>query len=152
MQRHTIQPRPDWQAKVESQGFAFHTTDAGQPYWDESAYYQFTAREVDVLEAATYALDEMCLAAVDHVVATDRWADFDVPAAYVPWVKRSWDREELTVVGRFDLAFDGSGPPKLLEYNADTPTSLLEAAVRPVVLDEGTSGPAATSSTRSTSG
>ena len=31
--------------------------------------------------------------------------------------------------GRFDLAYDGVNPPKLLEYNADTPTSLLEAAV-----------------------
>ena len=35
----------------------------------------------------------------------------------------------LSLDGRFDLAFDGVGPPKLLEYNADTPTSLLEAAV-----------------------
>src|SRR6185369_17025067 len=26
-------------------------------------------------------------------------------------------------------AFDGNGPPKLLEYNADTPTALLEASV-----------------------
>ena len=34
-----------------------------------------------------------------------------------------------TLFGRFDLAYDGSGPPKLLEYNADTPTALLEAAV-----------------------
>ena len=34
-----------------------------------------------------------------------------------------------TIYGRFDLAFDGKGPPKLLEYNADTPTALLEAAV-----------------------
>jgi glutathionylspermidine synthase len=31
--------------------------------------------------------------------------------------------------GRFDVLYDGSSPPKLLEYNADTPTSLLEAAV-----------------------
>lgn len=31
--------------------------------------------------------------------------------------------------GRFDLAYDGASPPKLLEYNADTPTALIEAAV-----------------------
>ncbi len=29
----------------------------------------------------------------------------------------------------FDFAYHGVHPPKLLEYNADTPTSLLEAAV-----------------------
>ncbi len=129
MQRLTIQPRPNWRQKVESQGFAYHTADGGQPYWDESVYYHFTPAEIDQLEAATYALNDMALAAVDHVIANDRWADFDVPELYVPWIKQSWDRDELTMVGRFDLAFDGSGPPKLLEYNADTPTSLLEAAV-----------------------
>ena len=52
--------------------------------------------------------------------------------------KKAGSSDELTVVGRFDLAFDGSGPPKLLEYNADTPTSLLEAAVISMALDEGT--------------
>jgi glutathionylspermidine synthase len=31
--------------------------------------------------------------------------------------------------GRLDLCFDGHGTAKLLEYNADTPTSLFEAAV-----------------------
>src|SRR5207244_3190144 len=31
--------------------------------------------------------------------------------------------------GRFDFLYDGAGPPKLLEFNADTPTGLLEAAV-----------------------
>src|ERR1700748_2370471 len=28
-----------------------------------------------------------------------------------------------------DLSWDGNGEPKLLEYNADTPTALLEASV-----------------------
>ena len=31
--------------------------------------------------------------------------------------------------GRFDLRYDGGGPAKLLEYNADTPTTLLEASI-----------------------
>jgi glutathionylspermidine synthase len=44
-------------------------------------------------------------------------------------VLKSWDRDERTIYGRFDLAYNGRGGPKLLEYNADTPTSLLEAAV-----------------------
>jgi hypothetical protein len=33
------------------------------------------------------------------------------------------------VYGRFDLRYDGKRPPVLLEYNADTPTTLLEAAI-----------------------
>jgi glutathionylspermidine synthase len=34
-----------------------------------------------------------------------------------------------TLYGRFDLRYDGRNPPKLFEYNADTPTALIEAAV-----------------------
>ena len=38
-------------------------------------------------------------------------------------------RGEPSLYGRLDLRWDGTGPPKLLEYNADTPTALFEAAV-----------------------
>ena len=41
----------------------------------------------------------------------------------------AWRAKELSLFGRFDFAWDGKGPPKLLEYNADTPTALLEASV-----------------------
>ena len=128
MQRLTAMPRPNWQATVESQGFYFHTPD-GQPYWDESAYYQFTAAEIDDLEKSTYALDRMCLEAVQHVIDERRFGPFGIPADFTDWVANSWEADNLTIYGRFDLAYDGHGPPKLLEYNADTPTSLLEAAV-----------------------
>jgi len=128
MQRVVISPRPNWQQIVESQGFVFHTPQ-GQPYWDESAYYHLTRSDVDELEKATYELDRMCLAAVQHVIDQDLFKRFQVPPACADWVRQSWDREEVTIYGRFDLCFDGRRTPKLLEYNADTPTSLLEAAV-----------------------
>jgi len=129
MQRLRSTPRQGWEKTVESQGFYFHTTDEQQPYWDESVYYRFGRAEIDAIEKATYALNDMCLKAVDHVIANDLGAQFQIPATHWDWVKASWERDEVTIYGRFDLAYDGSGPPKLLEYNADTPTSLLEAAV-----------------------
>jgi glutathionylspermidine synthase len=128
MQRITVQPRENWQATVESQGFHYHSIDE-QPYWDESACYVFTARQVDQLEAATYALNEQCLAAVQHVIDNNLFHLFQIPPEFVPWVAQSWERDEFTIYGRFDLAYDGTNPPKLLEFNADTPTGLLEAAV-----------------------
>jgi glutathionylspermidine synthase len=128
MQRHSITPRSNWQETVESQGMYYHTAD-GVPYWDESAYYEFNAKEIDELEAATYALDDLCLKAVEHVIEHDRFEAFLIPEAYRPYICESWERDEHTIYGRFDLAYDGQSPPKLLEYNADTPTSLLEAAV-----------------------
>ena len=128
MWRRRSQPRLDWQKTVESQGLLYHTAD-GVPYWDESAYYEFTSAEIDELENATYALDKLCLAAVEHVIAHDLFDRFLIPPDYRDWICRSWEQDEHTLYGRFDLAYDGEFSPKLLEYNADTPTSLLEAAV-----------------------
>ena len=120
--------RADWRKVVESQGLAFHSVD-GDPYWDESAYYLFEAAEIDQLEAATARLDAMCLEAVEHVIQEGRLGELGVPESFHDFVARSWETDERTIYGRFDLSFDGVNPPKLLEYNADTPTSLLEAAV-----------------------
>src|SRR6516225_10498493 len=42
--------------------------------------------------------------------------------------RANW-REDCEAVGFTYHSIDGKGPPKLLEYNADTPTALLEASV-----------------------
>lgn len=128
MRRHPISPRFDWQKTVEAQGLLFHSVDE-RTYWDESAYYAFVPAEIDTIEKATYALNDMCLAAVQHVIDENRLGEFQIPESHHDWVRQSWDRDEVTIYGRFDLAYDGVSPPKLLEYNADTPTSLLEASV-----------------------
>jgi glutathionylspermidine synthase len=128
MQRIAATPRPDWQRLVESKGMHFHTFDDG-PYWNEAAYYSFTSAEIDQLEAATFALDKMALQAVQHVIDQKCFGLFHIPPAFVDYVIRSWDEDEHSIYARFDLAYDGRSPPKLLEYNADTPTALLEAAV-----------------------
>ena len=128
MKRVSSPPRPDWQAKCEAVGFPHHTTEAG-PYWDESACYEFSAHEVDNLEEATHALQEMCLTLVQHVIDEKRYGLFRIPERFEEYIERSWNDDERTVYGRFDFAYDGANPPKLLEYNADTPTALVEAAV-----------------------
>jgi glutathionylspermidine synthase len=128
MIRRTSQPRPDWPAKVESQGLHYHSID-GVPYWDESAYYEFSSWEIDELEKASYALNDLCLKALDHIFSARLFDRFGIPDEFVPWLCRSWDRDQQTLYGRFDFAYDGRTPPKLLEYNADTPTALLEAGV-----------------------
>jgi len=129
MRRLTLTPRPDWKRKVEALGLAYHTTDDGQPYWDESACYVFTSAEIDRIEQATYALNDICLKAVEHVIKQEMWDEFQIPPEFVDCIKESWDEEEISIVGRFDLLYDGVAPPKLAEFNADTPTALVEAAV-----------------------
>src|SRR5580692_4995934 len=127
MRRIAEPPRADWQSKVEAAGLTWHTP--GQPYWNESAFYAFTAREVDTLEAASNELEQMSLAAVQHIIDNKLYAQMGIPDSAVPLVESSWEAEPPSLYGRFDLAYCGDGSPKLLEYNADTPTSLLEAAV-----------------------
>jgi glutathionylspermidine synthase len=129
MQRISITPRANWQRRVESVGLTYHTLGAGEPYWDESACYVFSLAEIDQIELATYELNDLCLKAVEHVLRHNLLEQFQISPAFVDYVRKSWDEDEITIVGRFDLLYDGVHPPKLVEYNADTPTALLEAAV-----------------------
>jgi glutathionylspermidine synthase len=130
MQRIECPERDDWQATAEAAGFDFHTLD-GERYWDERAYYAFSLDEIErQIEAPTGELHEMCLALVRRVVDDERLLQrLKIPAACWPLITESWQRRDASLYGRFDLRFDGRGPAKLLEYNADTPTSIFEAAV-----------------------
>ena len=128
MLRKAITARPDWVAKVEGLGLLYHN-DGKDDCWNESAYYYFTAKEIETVEKATNELHQMCLKAVQYVIDYNLFSELRIPEQAVPWIKWSWEAEPPAVYGRFDLAFNGVDPPKLLEYNADTPTSLLEGAV-----------------------
>jgi glutathionylspermidine synthase len=128
MQRETLAPREDWTRKVEDLGLSYHTI-AGDIYWDESACYRFDAAQVDRLEAATAELHARALDAVARVVETRDFARFRIPEAFHDLVAQSWRDADDSLYGRMDLSWDGRGEPKLLEYNADTPTALLEASV-----------------------
>jgi len=128
MERHVTEPRPDWNKTLEGQGMLFHTFE-NVPYWDESAYYEFTQQEIDTIENATYELNKLCLDAVQHVIDEDRFDLFLIPDEFRQLIRDSWETDEHTIYGRFDFSYDGKTQPKMLEYNADTPTGLIEAAV-----------------------
>jgi glutathionylspermidine synthase len=130
MQRITCPERDDWRATAEQTGFDFHTID-DERYWDERAYYAFTLDEIEAgIEAPTGEIDAMCLELVGHAIDDERTLRrLKIPEAFWPLISDSWHRDEASLYGRLDLSFDGRGPAKLLEYNADTPTSIFEAAV-----------------------
>lgn len=141
MQRVSIRPRPDWPARMEALGFDFHTIPTSEDpsglYWDESAYWLFTEAEIDLLDDASVELHKMCIAAARRIIDEKLYPLLNIPASAVPAIEASWARREagreFSLYGRFDLAYGGpdhgDGMPKLLEYNADTPTGLYEAAV-----------------------
>jgi glutathionylspermidine synthase len=130
MRRFEIAERQGWQARVEAVGFDFHTPD-GQRYWDERAAYAFTLQEIERdLEAPTAELEAMCLEfAADAVSSEAILSRLAIPKAVWPTIRESWQRGDRNLYGRFDLAYDGTSPAKMLEYNADTPTALLETGV-----------------------
>ncbi|OSZ67172.1 glutathionylspermidine synthase [Sphingomonas sp. IBVSS1] len=130
MRRIDCTPRSDWQQRVSQLGLVWHSRPDGSAYWDERAAWAFTPDEVAVLETATAELYRLYLAAGQHVIDADRLGELGIPSFCHAAIRAAWDGEPRALnLGRFDLGWDGSGPPKLFEFNADTPTSLLEAAV-----------------------
>jgi glutathionylspermidine synthase len=127
MRREAIKPRNNWRERCEEAGFLFHSM--GGTYWDESACYAFSSAQVDQLEDVSAELHHLCLQAAKELVNNRRLAELAIPEPFRELVAQSWARAEPSLFGRFDLSWDGEGEPKLLEYNADTPTSLLEASV-----------------------
>ena len=130
MRRVPCSERNDWQATAEACGFDFHTID-GARYWDERAYYAFTLPEIEQrIEEPTAEIDAMCRELCDRVASDERHLKrLRIPEAFWPLILKSWRRNDASLYGRLDLSYGGSGPAKLLEYNADTPTSIFETAV-----------------------
>ncbi|GAB5380337.1 MAG: glutathionylspermidine synthase family protein [Aliiglaciecola sp.] len=128
MFRLPSQPRANWQQKAQSFGFHFHTM-YGEPYWDESAYYQFTLKQIERdLEDPTEEIHQMCLEVVEQVVRDEAlMARFQIPETFWQPIADSWNIRAPSLYSRLDFAYDGSGHAKLYENNADTPTSLYES-------------------------
>ena len=127
MERFNMTPRSDYREKIEAIGFDFHGD-----YWREEAYYRFTPAEIERLEEATREAYRMYCEAAEYIISEK--PDFmermlQIPAEVCERICESWNRDELSLYGRFDFLLDEKGVPRILEFNADTPTSLLEASV-----------------------
>ncbi|GLH78596.1 hypothetical protein SSBR45G_35050 [Bradyrhizobium sp. SSBR45G] len=131
MQRIPCPERDDWRQTAAQCGFDFCEVD-GERYWDERAYYAFSIAEIELgIEEPTGEIEQMCLALVARVVDDDALLRrLKIPEAFWPLLAESWKRRDGSLYGRLDLSYQGGRTPaKLLEYNADTPTSIFEAAV-----------------------
>lgn len=127
MERISISPRLDYQTKIEALGFDFHGS-----YWREEAYYRLSSGEIERLETATAEAYRMYCDAAQYII--EEKPEFmerilNLPPEIIERIRQSWDDDELSLYGRFDFMLGEEGIPKILEFNADTPTSLLEASV-----------------------
>src|SRR5690606_28219075 len=129
VKRVAIVERGNWRDRAAEAGFRFHTID-GAPYWDESAYYAFTLRQIENdIEDPSAELHAMALALVDEAVGSEALlAQLAVPEAFCDWIGEGWRRRDPHLYGRLDVADEGNGPAKLYELNYATPASLYEAS------------------------
>lgn len=130
LERIAFEERSDWRNDAERCGFTFHTMN-DEPYWDESHAYQFSLAEVEErIEDPTQELLTLCYQAVERILDDSALMErMAIPDAFHRAARDSWRRKDYDLYGRFDFAYDGKSSAKLLEFNADTPTSLFESAV-----------------------
>ena len=70
----------------------------------------------------------MCLEIVEEIINDDNMLKlFHINEVMWTAIRKSWKTNQADLLGRFDFAWDGKNPPKMLEYNADTPSLLLES-------------------------
>jgi glutathionylspermidine synthase len=119
--------RIDYKEKLEELGFSFHTID-NEKYWNEGTYYEFSLEEIDTIEDATNELHQMCLKGVEYVIKNNLFSKLKINEKLIPLIKKSWEQHKPTLIGRMDFTFK-DGIPKLMEYNADTPASLIESSM-----------------------
>ncbi|MCG3720256.1 glutathionylspermidine synthase family protein, partial [Aliarcobacter butzleri] len=74
---------------------------------------------------------DMFVEAGQYVIDNDLFHELNIPFNLVEIIKESWENEvHWHLYSRFDLAGGIDGHPiKLIEFNADTPTSLFETAI-----------------------
>lgn len=129
MKIKTLRIDPDWKSRLESIGYGYHTSD-NLPYWIDNYYYEISTSEADLIYAATNELWDMCLQAVDYIVKHKLYDRFQIPPFMINHIERTWENDDPSIYGRFDFAYDSTLKTlKLLEFNADTPTSLFETAI-----------------------
>jgi glutathionylspermidine synthase len=121
--------RPNWRDRARDLGFNFADM-YDEPYWDEAHVWRFTLDQIEGgIEDPCTELHALCREAVGRIIGSEAlMARMGIPRTQWDFIADSWARAEPELYGRFDLAFDGTGPAKLLEYNADTPTSLYESS------------------------
>lgn len=89
----------------------------------------FSAKEVEELEQAINNCYQMyCNVAEACLYDEEKLDKLCIPKEMRPFIRQSWEDDDLSLYGRFDFAYV-DGVPKLLEFNADTPTTLIESAL-----------------------
>ena len=115
---------------LESIGFVWHTDSDNSSYISDEIVV-ISEDEANAYYEATNELYDMFAEAGQYVIDNDLFHELNIPFNLVEIIKESWENEvHWHLYSRFDLAGGIDGKPiKLIEFNADTPTSLFETAI-----------------------
>jgi glutathionylspermidine synthase len=115
---------------LEEIGFTWHTDSDGTKYVNDELI-SITKTESEAYYEAGNELYDMYVEAAEYVIENDLFFELGIPFNLIDIIKKSWENDvHWHIYGRFDLAGGiDSNPIKLIEFNADTPTSLFETAL-----------------------
>ena len=115
---------------LERIGFSWHTDDEGREFISDRVVKISEVEALTFYEASNELYD-MFVEAGDYVIENNLLHEIGIPFNLQELVKLSWENDvHWHLYGRFDFAGGVDGVDlKLLEFNADTPTLLLETAI-----------------------
>jgi glutathionylspermidine synthase len=127
---HVKKIKPLKEEFLDSIGFHWHTDNDNSPYVSD-ALVVISQDEAEAYYEAVNELYDMFSEAAQYVIDNNLFHELNIPFNLVDMIKKSWDNDvNWHLYGRFDLAGGVDGKPiKLIEFNADTPTSLFESAI-----------------------
>ena len=125
----TTTVEPVSQELMEEIGFTWHTDPDGSAYV-AAELLPVSEAEAEAYYKAANELYNMFIEAGQHVIDNNLFKQLGIPENVIQLIKLSWDDDDWHLYGRFDFAGGVDGKPiKLLEFNADTATSLFETSI-----------------------
>ncbi|MBU1659120.1 glutathionylspermidine synthase family protein [bacterium] len=115
---------------LDELGFTWHTDNDGSKYVSDELV-EISSDEAEAYYDAANELYDMYAQAAEYVIKNNLFFELGIPFNLIEAIKKSWENDvHWHLYGRFDLAGGLDGKPiKLIEFNADTPTSLFESAL-----------------------
>jgi glutathionylspermidine synthase len=130
MKVNRIKINPISGENLEDIGFHWHTDEDGSNYVVDELVV-ISQQDCENLYNAGNEIYEMMCEAGDYIIENNLFHELGIPFNLVDIIKQSWENDvHWHLYGRFDFAGGINGEPiKLIEFNADTPTSLFETAI-----------------------
>lgn len=115
---------------MDSIGFSWHT-DTDHTLYIADELVKVNSKQANDYYNAANELYDMYINAAQYVIDNNLFHEIGIPFNLIEIIKSSWENDvHWHIYGRFDFAGGLDGRPiKLIEFNADTPTSLFETAI-----------------------